>query len=53
MASYTEDIGSSWDNFAKAMKDMQTGLLLGSNIGPAGIFRKTSLWNNRKSDKAR
>jgi len=30
MASYTEDIGSSWDNFAKAMKDMQTGLLLGS-----------------------
>jgi len=23
MASYTEDIGSSWDNFAKAMKDMQ------------------------------
>ncbi|ODM25548.1 type VII secretion protein EssC [Clostridium sp. Bc-iso-3] len=30
MAGYTQDVGSSWDNLAKAFKDMQTGILLGS-----------------------
>lgn len=30
MAGHTQDIGSSWESFAKAFKDMQTGVLLGS-----------------------
>lgn len=30
MAGHTQDMGSSWESFAKALKDMQTGILLGS-----------------------
>jgi len=29
-AGYTQDISSCWDSLAKALKDMQTGILLGS-----------------------